>query len=382
MESTLSPIGGGTSADVDAASRLRDIAATVERGGRIGVDDAAALWHHADDDELKRLAQLVRARWHPPGRATYMVMRIINYTNVCVAQCDYCAFYVLPNQEGGYVMTRDDVFAKIDDLLAVGGDLVAFNGGFNPRLPLHYYADLFAAVRERYGDRVEFYALTIAEFMFLADRAGLTHAETAARLRDAGVFWITGGGSEILTEGFRKRHAKFKYTVREYFEAQRAVIDAGLRTTATMVIGFDETLEERLEHLQRTRDFQDAALVDGLGGLFSFLCWTYKPYGTALGGMEIGPREYWRHMAVCRIFLDNVKHFRTSVLTQNEDAFRALEYGADDFDLPIEDEVTQKAGARVDLDLDRLLAIPRALGYEVEYRHPERPPALAAALTA
>jgi cyclic dehypoxanthinyl futalosine synthase len=372
----------GTSANGNAAARLGEIAAVVEAGGRITADDAAVLWHQAGDEELKRLAQLVRARYHRPGRATYMVMRIINYTNVCVAQCDYCAFYVLPNQAGGYVMTRDDVFAKIDELLAVGGDLVGFNGGFNPRLPLHYYADLFAAVRERYGDRVEFYALTIAEFMFLADRADLTHAEAAARLRDAGVYWITGGGSEILTEDFRKRHAKFKYTVREYLEAQRAVIEAGLRTTATMVIGFDETLEERLEHLQRTRDFQDAALADGYQGLFSFLCWTYKPYGTALGGMEISARDYWRHMAVCRIFLDNVKHFRTSVLTQNEEAFRALEYGADDFDLPIEDEVTQKAGARVDLDLGRLLAIPRALGYEVEYRHPERPPALAAALTA
>jgi cyclic dehypoxanthinyl futalosine synthase len=372
----------GTSANGNVSARLREIAAVVEQGGRIQAGDAALLWHHADDEALKRLAQRVRARFHRPDRATYMVMRIINYTNVCVAQCDYCAFYVLPNQAGGYVMTRDDVFAKIDELLGVGGDLVAFNGGFNPKLPLHYYADLFAAVRERYGDRVEFYALTIAEFMYLADRAELSHAETAARLRDAGVHWITGGGSEILTEDFRKRHAKFKYTVREYLEAQRAVIDAGMRTTATMVIGFDETLEERLEHLQRTRDFQDAALADGLAGLFSFLCWTYKPYGTALGGMEISPRDYWRHMAVCRIFLDNVKHFRTSVLTQNEDAFRALEYGADDFDLPIEDEVTQKAGARVDLDLDRLLAIPRALGYTVEYRHPERPPALAAALTA
>jgi cyclic dehypoxanthinyl futalosine synthase len=361
------------------AERLGGIAATVEAGGRISTADAAVLWHHASDDELKRLAGLVRARWHAPDRATYMVMRIINYTNVCVAQCDYCAFYVLPNQAGGYVLTREDVFAKIDELLEVGGDLVGFNGGFNPKLPLHYYADLFAAVRERYGDRVEFYALTIAEFMFLADRASLSYHEAAARLRDAGVHWITGGGSEILTEDFRKRHAKFKYTVREYFEAQRAVVDVGMRTTATMVIGFDETLAERLEHLERTRDFQDGCLRDGLGGLFSFLCWTYKPYGTALGGREISPREYWRHMALSRIYLDNVKHFRTSVLTQNEDAFRALEYGADDFDLPIEDEVTQKAGARIDLDLDRLLAIPRALGYRVEYRHAERPPALATA---
>jgi cyclic dehypoxanthinyl futalosine synthase len=340
---------------------------------RVSVDEARALWLEASDDELQRLAAEARARYHEPGRATYMVMRIINYTNVCVAQCDYCAFYVLPNQDGGYVLSRQQVFEKIDELLDFGGDLVAFNGGFNPKLPLDYYCDLFASVRERYGDRVEFYALTIAEFVFLADRAGLSFAETAARLREAGVHWVTGGGSEILTEDFRARHAKFKYTVREYLEAQRAVIESGMRTTATMVIGFDETLDERLEHLQRTRDFQDET-----GGLFSFLCWTYKPYGTAFGGREIDANEYRRHIALSRIFLDNVKHLRTSVLTQNEDAFRALDFGADDFDLPIEDEVTQKAGARIDLDLEGLLAVPRSLGYEVTYRRAERPAVLTA----
>ena len=347
---------------------LHDISAKVEAGDRIDTAEAATLWRHAPDEELQRLAGIARGRYHDADRATYMVMRIINYTNVCVAQCDYCAFYVLPNQSGGYVLSREDVFAKIDDLLEVGGDLVAFNGGFNPKLPLDYYCDLFASVRERYGERVEFYALTVAEFVFLADRAGLSYADAAARLREAGVHWVTGGGSEILTEDFRARHAKFKYTVADYFEAQRALVDAGLRTTATMVIGFDETLDERLEHLQRTRDFQDET-----GGLFSFLCWTYKPYGTSFGGREIEPREYWRHIALSRIFLDNVAHIRTSVLTQNEEAFRALDYGADDFDLPIEDEVTQKAGARIELDLEALLEIPRSLGYTVEYRRAERP---------
>jgi cyclic dehypoxanthinyl futalosine synthase len=340
---------------------------------RITLAEARELWLDASDDELQRLAAGARATYHDPKRATYMVMRIVNYTNVCVAQCDYCAFYVLPGRQGGYVLSRDDVFAKIDELVQLGGDLVAFNGGFNPKLPLDFYCDLFASVRERYGDRVEFYALTVAEFVFLADRARLDYADAAARLRDAGVHWVTGGGSEILTEDFRKRHAKWKYTVRDYFDAQRAIVESGMRTTATMVIGFDETLDERLEHLQRTRDFQDET-----GGLFSFLCWTYKPYGTAFGGREIDAREYWRHIALSRIFLDNVKHVRTSVLTQNEDAFRALDFGADDFDLPIEDEVTQKAGARIDLDLDGLLAIPRGLGYTVEYRRAERPQALTA----
>jgi cyclic dehypoxanthinyl futalosine synthase len=346
---------------------------------RVDVEEARRLWLEASDQELIERAQTVRARWHRPGHATYMVMRIVNYTNVCVAQCDYCAFYVLPNQDGGYVLSREDVFAKIDELVELGGDLVGFNGGFNPRLPLDYYADLFHAVRERYGETVEFYALTVAEFVFLADRAGLSYAEAAARLRDAGVHWITGGGSEILTEDFRQRHAKWKYTVADYFEAQRAIVESGMRTTATMVIGFDETLDERLEHLLRTRDFQDQCLRDGHEGLFSFLCWTYKPYGTALGGREISAREYQRWIGLSRIFLDNVEHVRTSVLTQNEEAFRALDFGADDFDLPIEDEVTQKAGARIDLDLEGLLEVPRSLGYTVEYRRAERPPALTTA---
>jgi cyclic dehypoxanthinyl futalosine synthase len=339
---------------------------------RVTVEEARRLWLDAPDEELIERAQEVRARWHRPGHATYMVMRIVNYTNVCVAQCDYCAFYVLPSQDGGYVLSREDVFAKIDELVEAGGDLVGFNGGFNPKLPLDYYCDLFHSVRERYGEQVEFYALTVAEFVFLADRAGLSFTDAAARLRDAGVHWVTGGGSEILTEDFRKRHAKWKYTVADYFEAQRAIVDSGMRTTATMVIGFDETLDERLEHLQRTRDFQDET-----DGLFSFLCWTYKPYGTPLGGEEISAHEYQRWIALCRIFLDNVKHVRTSVLTQNEEAFRALDFGADDFDLPIEDEVTQKAGARIDLDLERLLEVPRRLGYTVEYRRAERPAALA-----
>jgi cyclic dehypoxanthinyl futalosine synthase len=348
-----------------------EIAAKVAEGARIGQDDARWLWLNASDSELSSLAASVRGRFHAPGYCTYMVMRIINYTNVCVAQCDYCAFYKLPGQDGGYVLSQEAVFAKLEELLELGGDLAAFNGGFNPHLPLSYYCDLFAAIRERYGDALEFYALTIAEFMYLADHAKLSHAQAAERLKDAGVRWITGGGSEILTEDFRARHSKFKYTVAQYFEAQRAIVDAGLKTTATMVIGFDESLEERLEHLERTRQFQDQT-----GGLASFLCWTFKPYFTQIGGIEITTAEYLRHLALCRIYLDNIPRIRTSVLTQNQQALKGLNYGADDFDLPIEDEVTQKAGATISLDFDRILGYARELGYSPAYRHVSlgRPP--------
>jgi cyclic dehypoxanthinyl futalosine synthase len=340
------------------------IAAKVELGHRINVAEARWLWQNASDAELRAMAGTVRDRFHARGACTYMVMRIINYTNVCVAQCDYCAFYRLPGQEGGYVMEQEAVFAKLDELLELGGDLAAFNGGFNPALPLSYYCDLFAAIRARYGDSVEFYALTIAEFMYLTDHAKLSFLEAASRLKDAGVRWITGGGSEILTESFRARHSKFKYTVTQYFEAQRAIVAAGLKTTATMVIGFDETLDERLEHMERTRTFQDDT-----NGLVSFLCWTFKPYFTQIGGIEITTAEYLRHLALCRIFFDNISRIRTSVLTQNQRALEGLNYGADDFDLPIEDEVTQKAGATISLDFERILDYARELGFTPGYRH-------------
>jgi cyclic dehypoxanthinyl futalosine synthase len=349
---------------VSLAPTVAGIAAKLAEGSRIDQDDARWLWRNASDAELCRLAGGVRKRFHAPGSCTYMVMRIINYTNVCVAQCDYCAFYKLPTQDGGYVLSHDEVFAKLDELLELGGDLAAFNGGFNPHLPLSYYCGLFAAIRARYGDALEFYALTIAEFMYLADHAKLSYGEAAALLKDAGVRWITGGGSEILTEEFRARHSKFKYTVAEYFHAQRAIVEAGLRTTATMVVGFDESLEERLEHLERTRQFQDET-----NGLASFLCWTFKPYFTQLGGIEISTAEYLRHLALCRIYLDNIPRIRTSVLTQNQQALEGLNYGADDFDLPIEDEVTQKAGATISLDFERILNYARELGYSPEYRH-------------
>ncbi len=346
------------------SSQLAEIAAKVEHGLRITADDARWLWKNASDADLCFLASAVRGRFHAPDACTYMVMRIINYTNVCVAQCDYCAFYKLPGTNGGYVLSHEDVFAKLDELLALGGDLAAFNGGFNPQLPLSYYCDLFASIRARYGDSIEFYALTIAEFLYLADHAKLSYTETAERLKAAGVRWITGGGSEILTEDFRARHSKFKYTVAEYFLAQQAIVEAGLKTTATMVIGFDETLDERIEHLERTRKFQDET-----GGLASFLCWTFKPYFTQIGGIEITTAEYLRHLALSRIYLDNIPRIRTSVLTQNERALDGLRYGADDFDLPIEDEVTQKAGATINLDFERILNYARQLGYAPVYRH-------------
>ena len=334
-------------------------------GGRIDRKDAEWLWLNATDEELQTLAKIVRNRYHKPDVATYMLMRIINYTNVCVAKCDYCSFYRLPASPEGYIKSKEWIFERIDELVAMGAELFAFNGGFNPNLKIDYYLDLFSSIRQKYGDNIEFYAMTVVELLYIAKISEITVAEACRQFKGAGVRWITGGGAEILSDPFRLRHSPQKYTVKEYFDTQRDILESGLNTTGTMVIGFDESLEERLDHLESARDFQDS--TDG--GMFSFLCWTYKPYNNDLGGTEISSDEYLRHLALCRIYLDNIKHIRASVLTQNANALRGLTYGADDFDIPWEDEVTQKAGAVIEQNVDHILENAHKEGFKTEYRH-------------
>lgn len=350
------------------ATSLAAIEAKIDRRERITRPEALFLWNEASDEELSRLASKVRARFHKEHEATYLLMRIINYTNVCVAKCDYCSFYRLPMDKDGYVRDNEWIFAKIDELVAVGGNFFGFNGGFNPKLKIDYYEELFSSIRKRYGDDIEFYALTVVELIYIAKQSNISLSEALARLKKAGVRWITGGGAEILADSFRLRHSPLKYTVKEYMDAQREILEAGLSTTGTMVIGFDETMDERLDHLDTVRSFQDERLNAGKPGLFSFLAWTYKPYNNELGGKEISSQEYLRHLALCRIYLDNIGFLRTSVLTQNQAALNGLNYGANDFDIPWEDEVTQLAGAVIERNVEQILGYAKEAGFETVLR--------------
>jgi len=337
----------------------------VSSGQRITTQQALWLYQNAADDELKALANIVRNRFHLPGVASYLKMAIVNYTNICVAKCDYCSFYRLPHQPGTYLLSQEQVFKKIDELIALGGTLVSFNGGFHPKLSIYDYAALFKAIHLSYPS-LTFFEMTVAEFMFSCKLTKITYDEGARVLRECGTEWITGGGAEVLTDSFRMRHSPGKFKTEDYYLAQKSILDAGLGSTATMVIGFDETVDERLEHLEKLRMFQDQ---EGRR-LASFLCWTYKPYGNEFAGEEIATREYLRWLAIARIYLDNFIHIRTSVLTKNQDALEALTWGANDFDLPTEDEVTQKAGATITHDFDAVLARASRLGIKTVYRHP------------
>lgn len=354
-----------------AAMRDR-ILEKLQAGERIDRQDAHDLFEQADDETLRTLSKVVRDRFHAPDEASYLIMAIVNYTNVCVAKCDYCSFYRLPGHEEGYLLSFEQVCERIDRLVGFGGTLVGFNGGFNPKLHIQSYAELFSKINARYPD-IAFMEMTVAEFMYACKVSQCSYEDGARLLADSGTRWLTGGGAEVMDEAFRKRHSPGKQSVERYYDAQRAILGAGIGSTATMVIGFDETLEERLNHLEGLRTFQD----DMDGGLASFLCWTYKAYGTDLGGDEIATEEYLRWLAVCRIYLDNFVHIRASVLTQNDAALRGLSYGANDFDLPTEDEVTQRAGATISHDFGRILDAARSEGFRAVHRRalPLRPTA-------
>ena len=346
-------------------SQFSSIKKSLQKGQLIEDDEVHWLYKYATNEELRKLSSLVKTAYHPCNQATYLIMCIINYTNICVAKCNYCSFYRLPHQSGTYLLGIDDICKKIDALVKLGGELIAFNGGFNPKLKLDDYARLFESLAKRYP-RLTFYNMTVAEFMFVCKLTKVSYQKGATLLKASGTNWITGGGAEILDEAFRKRHSPGKYSVNDYFEAQEAIISAEIGSTATMVIGFDETFTERLSHLKQLRQFQESIERK----LVSFLCWTYKPWNNALGGEEISTQEYLRWLAISRIYLTNIKHIRTSVLTQNESALEGLLYGANDFDLPTEDEVTEKAGATISLEFEKILGHSQHLGIETVLRKP------------
>ena len=318
-----------------------------------------------DPEQLRFQAHAKRCEQCPEDEATYIIMRIVSYTNICVANCSYCAFYRRPNDPEGYVLSDEAIFKKIDDLLAVGGSLVAMEGGFHPKLKIDHYEHLFRGVRERYGDAIEIYGPTIVEVIFIARSSRISLEEALVRLKKAGLRWIPGGGAEILTDAWRQKLSPLKYSVREYLDGMELAQRLGYGTTATMVIGFGESWENRIEHLEHIRTLQDKT-----GGFSSFLLWTYQSDNTALGGQRISNEEYLKAVAVSRLYLDNIPVIRASFLTQGAQGLAALKWGASDFDIVLEDQVTQKAGTALETNVEKVLEWVRVAGIAPKKRKP------------
>jgi cyclic dehypoxanthinyl futalosine synthase len=323
------------------------IAERVSAGERLTRDEALVLYREAPTALLGRLADLVRARKHPEPVVTYIIDRNVNYTNVCVAKCNFCAFYRPVGSAEGYVLGFDELFRKIDETIAVGGVQLLLQGGHNPDLPLTWYEDLFRAVKEQYPS-FKLHALSPPEVIHLSRLSQLPVPQVIDRLVAAGLDSIPGGGAEILVDRVRRLlHCYGKATADEWLDVMRHAHRKGLRTTATMMYGTVETDEERLEHLLRLRMLQDDT-----GGFTAFITWSYQPQHTELAGSEATGIDYLRTLAIARIVLDNFDNLQASWVTQGGKVGQlSLAFGANDMgSVMIEENVVRAAGASYCMD--------------------------------
>ena len=326
---------------------LRTLQQRIEQNDRLTPDEALFLYNEAPTHWLGRMADGVRARKHPDGVVSYIIDRNVNYTNVCVARCNFCAFYRPVGDAEGYVLGFDEIFRKIDETIAVGGVQLLLQGGHNPDLPLQWYEDLFRAVKERYPD-FKLHALSPPEVIHLSRMSRMSVPDVIARLMAAGLDSIPGGGAEILVDRVRKLlNCYGKASADEWLDVMRHAHRAGLRTTATMMYGTVETIEDRLEHLVRLREVQDET-----GGFTAFITWSYQPDHTERGGREATGVEYLRTLAIARLVLDNFDNLQASWVTQGGKVGQlSLAFGANDMgSVMIEENVVRAAGASYCMD--------------------------------
>jgi cyclic dehypoxanthinyl futalosine synthase len=323
------------------------IVAKVMQGGRVSAGEALQLYRDAPTHVLGRLADTIRLRKHPEGVITYIIDRNVNYTNICVARCNFCAFYRPVGSGEGYVLGFEEIFSKIDETISVGGNQLLLQGGHNPDLPIQWYEDLFRAVKARYPP-FKLHALSPPEVLHISRLNQIPTRTVIERLVAAGLDSIPGGGAEILVDRVRKLlNCYSKATSDEWIDIMRQAHHAGLRTTATMMYGTVETQEERIEHMMRLRDLQDET-----GGFTAFITWSYQPEHTEHGGFEETGVDYLRTLALSRIVLDNFDNLQASWVTQGGKVGQlSLAYGANDMgSVMIEENVVRAAGAAYCMD--------------------------------
>jgi len=333
------------------STRLDDISDKILAGQPVTSDEALCLHEHADLPTLGLLADSVRRRLHPEGLVTYIVDRNVNPTNVCITDCSFCAFYRRPGHDESYVLERDTVYHKIDELFALGGRLVLMQGGHHPHLKTDWYCDLFADMKSRYPD-LHLHALSPPEIhhLSLLDKCGV--ADVIARLKSAGMDSIPGGGGEILVDRVRTEISPKKCMSDDWLDVMRQAHLQGLKTTATMMFGHVETAEDRVEHLMRLRDLQNET-----GGFTAFACWNYQnQHGVQLDVPKTTPAVYFRLVALSRIVLSNIPNVQASYVTQGAKAAQlSLRFGVNDFGGGMmEENVVSSAGTFELVQLDEI----------------------------
>lgn len=345
---------------------LEQILEKARAGERIQLEEGILLFS-ADLLSLGRAATEVRDRLHRNGQITFIIDRNISYTNACFIDCDFCAFYRRPRDPEAYTLSLDQIFQKIQELVDYGGTQVLIQGGVNPELGLDYYLNLIRRVHERFP-QVHIHSLSVVEIDFIAKKEKMPLQEVLLKLKEAGLNSIPGGGAEMLVERVRKLISPKKIDSEGWLNFHRTAHQVGLRSTATMVFGHFETLEERIIHLDKLRTLQDET-----GGFRAFIPWTLSPQGTPrMSQFEpAGGTDYLKTLAISRLYLDNILNIQSGWLTEGLKMGQVgLAFGANDIGgTLIEDKVLEPTGIEVKTKPEDLVRLIQDAGYTAAQRN-------------
>lgn len=344
---------------------IRDILDKAIAGERLSPDDGLALLESHDLAAIGSAADQVSRRMHPETHRTYNVDRNINYTNVCTAVCDFCAFYRGPKSDEGYVLSREQLLEKVAETVALGGNQILMQGGLHPKFKIEWYEDLLRDIKAKFPE-VNVHGFSPPELHHFTKVNNMPLREVLERLKAAGLGSIPGGGAEILVDRVRSALTRGKCMTDEWLEVMRVWHQLGGISTATMMFGHLETLPERIEHLERLRQVQDET-----GGFTAFICWTFQPDNTELSHLPaVGSFEYLKTQAISRLYLDNIPNIQSSWVTQGLKVGQlAMLFGANDMgSLMIEENVVAEAGTVHYLSLDQIREAIQELGFEPRQR--------------
>jgi cyclic dehypoxanthinyl futalosine synthase len=333
---------------------------------RITPEEGLRLLESHDLAAIGRAADEVTRRLHPENYRTYNIDRNINYTNVCTAVCDFCAFYRTPKSKEGYTLDRQELLQKVQETVDIGGDQILLQGGLHPDYKLEWYEEMLGDIKSRFP-QVNIHGFSPPEIYHFTKVSKLSLREVLERLKAAGLGSLPGGGAEILVDRVRHAITRGKVLTDDWLNVNRVWHEMGGRSTATMMFGHVETLAERIEHLERLREVQDET-----GGFMAFICWTFQPDHTEMSNTPpAGSFEYLKTNAVARLYLDNFANLQSSWVTQGlKIGQMALLYGANDMgSLMIEENVVAEAGTVYHLTLDEIRGAIEDLGYEPRQRN-------------
>ena len=345
------------------SSEIEDVLEKSLNNKRLPSTECLKLFSTKELTSLGMAADAVCRQKHPEDYRTYIIDRNINYTNICTSGCKFCAFYREVEHSDGYIISKNSLFRKIEETLALGGKQILMQGGLHPSLKLDFYTDLLESIKSKYD--IHIHAFSPPEIVHFSKLNGIPVRDVIQNLREAGLDSIPGGGAEILADRCRHILSPNKCTAQEWLDVMRKAHKLGMRTTATMMFGHIETVEERIEHLEKIRTLQDET-----GGFTAFIAWTFQPKNTRLDTALIGSFDYLKTITISRLYLDNIVNIQASWVTQGAKiAQLSLKFGANDMgSTMIEENVVRAAGVSYQMDKEEIELLINDLGYEAKQR--------------